>query len=108
MPCLRCDDIQGRASQPGGTVRKLAVDKSYLQLIIRLMTGERRSRTDNTVENMLKKCRGCDRRHEYHSIYVIDSDIYYADVYGERKKLDSVADSLVKRSWNMRVNRVRA
>ncbi len=84
-------------------VKKLANDKSYLQLIIRLMN--RMSAVpglDNTVENMLRNVVDVIGGANIILYYVVDNDIYYADVYGEKRKIDGVTDSLVKQVMETR------
>jgi PAS domain S-box-containing protein len=84
-------------------VKKLAVDKSYLQLIIRLMN--RMSAVpglDNTIENILRNIVDVIGGTNVILYYLIDDDIYYADVYGERKKLAGVTDSQVKKVMETR------
>jgi PAS domain S-box-containing protein len=77
--------------------KKLAVDKSYLQLIIRLMSKINAiPGLDNTVENMLRNIVDVIGGTNIILYYVIDQDVYYADVYGERKKLAEITDGLVQ------------
>ncbi len=79
-------------------VKKLAMEKSHLQLIIHLMnqlstvTG-----LENTVENMLKIVLGSIGGTNLIIYYVIDEEFYYTDVFGRSMKLSGIEDILVKR-----------
>ncbi|MEW5958276.1 MAG: PAS domain S-box protein [Chloroflexota bacterium] len=96
IPKAELSNLEERAN-------KLAADKSSLQLIIRLMN--RMSAVpglDHTVENMLRNVLDVIGGANLSLYYIIDHDLYYADVYGEKKKLDHVADSLVKKVFESR------
>jgi len=90
LPTAELTNLQER-------VKRLANDKSYLQLIIRLMN--RMSAVpglDNSVENMLRNVVDVIGGANVILYYVVDNVIYYADVYGEKRQIDSVTDSQVE------------
>jgi hypothetical protein len=77
--------------------RKLAMEKSYLQLVIRLMNKvSASSGLDDTVECMLRNILDVVGGANIILYYVIDSDIYSMDVYGRKRELEAIDDEQVK------------
>lgn len=84
-------------------VKKLAADKSYLQLTIHLM--DKLSAVpglDNTIENMLRNVNDVIGGTNVILYYVIDQAVYYADVYGKKQKLDTIDDHDVRMVFERR------
>ncbi len=83
--------------------KRLALEKSYLQLVIRLMNrigsayGLERT-VDSLLSNILDVIGGTNIL----LYYQIDDEFFYADVYGVRKQLDSIEDQLVQRAVEQR------
>jgi len=79
-------------------IKKLAMEKSYNELIIRLMN---RVSTvpglENTVNAMMKHIMDVIGGTNIILYYKVDQDMHYADVYGKRKKLDAIDDALVRK-----------
>jgi PAS domain S-box-containing protein len=77
--------------------RKLARDKSYLQLVNNLMlrlsevTG-----VETVVENMLRILLDNLGGTNVSLYYFMDADLYYADVYGRKRRLEAIDDEIVK------------
>ncbi|MBI5965606.1 MAG: PAS domain S-box protein [Chloroflexi bacterium] len=90
IPKAELDNLQER-------VKKLAADKSVLQLIIRLVNKiSTVPGLDNTIDNTLKSFVDVIGGTNIILYYLMDGSVHYADVYGERKMLNAVADNLVK------------
>ncbi|MBI5655986.1 MAG: hypothetical protein HZC44_03835, partial [Geobacter sp.] len=84
-------------------VERLASDKAYLQLTIQLMNKMSAvSGLANTIETMLKSVSDVIGGVNLILYYVIDGGVYYADVYGDTKKLDAVDDERVKKVMDTR------
>lgn len=83
--------------------RKSATDKSFLQLIIRVMNKINAvPGLDNMVANVLlgiAEVIGCTNAILY---YRIDDDLFYTDVYGKKKKIEHVEDPLVQQAFDTR------
>jgi PAS domain S-box-containing protein len=78
--------------------RKGALDKSYLQLIIRLMNQvSAASGLEGMVECMLRNILDVIGGNNIILYYWIDHDIFYADVFGKKMKLAAIEDDLVRR-----------
>ncbi|CAG0980383.1 hypothetical protein ANRL3_02091 [Anaerolineae bacterium] len=83
--------------------RKLAADKSFLQLTIHLMNKlSAVSGLDNVIEDMLRSVSDVIGGTNLILYYRIDNAIYYADVYGTKKTLAEVDDPRVKTAWETR------
>ncbi|MBI5141457.1 MAG: PAS domain S-box protein [Nitrospirae bacterium] len=79
-------------------VRKLAMDKSYLQLVIHMMQKlSAAPGLENTIEVMLRHVMDVIGGSNIIVYYFIDSAIHYADAFGMRKTLDAVDDVHVKK-----------
>lgn len=77
-------------------VKKLATEKSYLQLIIQLMSRiSAVSGLENTVDNLLHAVVDVLGGANLILYYTIDEAIFYADVYGKKQKLDTISDAAV-------------
>lgn len=82
--------------------RKLAMEKSFLQLSLSLMNRlSAVSGLENTVENMLRIVADNIGGNNL-IIYFIDKDIYYADVYGKKIRLESIDDIIVRKVFETR------
>ncbi|TAN42539.1 MAG: hypothetical protein EPN22_12280 [Nitrospirae bacterium] len=78
--------------------RKLAGEKSYLQLALSLMN--RLSAVpglENTIGNILSIVLESIGGANISIYYFIDDDIYYADVFGKRTTIDRIDNGLVKK-----------
>ena len=84
-------------------VRKLAQEKSYLQLVNNLMlqlsevTG-----IATVVENMLRMLLDNLGGTNAALYYCIGADIYYVDVYGRKEKIEAISDEIVRRVFDSR------
>jgi PAS domain S-box-containing protein len=79
-------------------VKKLGMEKSYLELITRMMKNLTTVvGLEDTLENMLKTVVDSVGGMNCAIYYIVDSEVYVADVLGKRGKLDHVEDLLVKR-----------
>ncbi|GAM10799.1 non-motile and phage-resistance protein [Geobacter sp. OR-1] len=77
---------------------KSSMDKSYLQLVIRLMNRVSAvSGLEDTVDCMLRNILDVIGGANIILYYFIDSDIFSADAYGKRLRLDTIDDDLVQR-----------
>lgn len=84
-------------------IRKMAADKSYLQLIVKLMNQVSASPgLDNTIEALLRNILDVIGGTNIIIYYFIDKDIHYSDVYGKKVKLDIIDDELVKNVFETR------
>lgn len=78
--------------------RKLAQDKSYLQLIMNLMTKVSAAQgLDSLVEALLGNILDVIGGTNIILYYMIDDETYYADLLGVQRRIDQVDDELVKR-----------
>jgi len=81
--------------------RKLALDKSYLQLVIRLMNRvSAASGLDDTVDCLLHNILDVVGGANIILYYLIDNDIFFVDVYGRKMLLDRIEDELVERVFS--------
>jgi len=79
-------------------LEKLATEKSYLNLLIHMMSRlSVVSGLENTVEAMLEVILNNIGGTKLILYYIIDDNIYYADVFGEKMKLDVIEDASVKK-----------
>ncbi|MEW6262147.1 MAG: ATP-binding protein [Thermodesulfobacteriota bacterium] len=79
-------------------LKKLAQDKSNLQLIIQMMNRMSAvAGLDHTIENMLSVVGEIIGGVNLILYYMIEDDVYYADICGVRKQLPSIEDGLVKK-----------
>lgn len=77
--------------------RKSSMDKSYLQLVIRLMNRvSAASGLEDTVDSMLRNILDVMGGANIILYYWIDSEIFYADVFGRKVRLDTIDDDLVR------------
>ncbi|MBF0550495.1 MAG: response regulator [Deltaproteobacteria bacterium] len=84
-------------------VKKLAREKSYLQLYVRLMNRMSAAPgLDNAVENMLRHVLDIMGGTNLILYYILDKDIFYSDVYGKKMKLEKIDDDLVKKTFETR------
>ncbi len=84
-------------------LRKLAEDKSHLQLVIQLMN--RMSAVpglENTIENMLRAVGDVIGGVNLILYYRVDGEVHYADFCGIKKRLDSIEDDLVEQAFSTR------
>jgi signal transduction histidine kinase/DNA-binding response OmpR family regulator len=76
--------------------KKLAMEKSYLQLIIQLMSRiSTVSGLENTIDNLLHAVVDVIGGANLILYYQIDEDIFYADVYGKKQKISAFDDPQV-------------
>jgi signal transduction histidine kinase/CheY-like chemotaxis protein len=76
--------------------KKLALEKSYLQLIIQLISRVSEvSGLENTIDNLLHAIIDVLGGANLILYYQIDEDIFYADVYGKKQKLQRIEDPQV-------------
>ncbi|MFA7405998.1 MAG: histidine kinase dimerization/phospho-acceptor domain-containing protein, partial [Pelobacteraceae bacterium] len=79
--------------------RKLAQEKSYLQLVMSLINRvSAASGLEDTVDCMMRNILDVVGGTNIILYYWIDSDIFSADVYGTKTKLDAISDELVQKS----------
>ncbi|MEW6236310.1 MAG: PAS domain S-box protein [Candidatus Omnitrophota bacterium] len=84
-------------------VKKLAADKSHLQLIVHMMNKiSAVSGLENLVENILNAVGDVIGGVNLILYYKIDNDIYYADINGDRQKIDTIIDDLVIKAFETR------
>jgi hypothetical protein len=85
-------------------VRKLAIEKSYLQLVNNSMNDLTSvPGLENTVEAILRIILNALGGSNVALYYLIDSRIHYADVYGDKKILEAVSDDVVRRAFEEKV-----
>jgi PAS domain S-box-containing protein len=76
---------------------KCSMDKSYLQLVIRLMNRvSAASGLEDTLDSMLRNILDVVGGTNIILYYWIDSEIFSADVYGKRMRIDSIDDDMVQ------------
>lgn len=76
--------------------KKLAMEKSYLQLIIQLMSRiSAVSGLENTIDNLLHSVVDVLGGANLILYYQVDDDIFYADLYGKKQKLQAITDPQV-------------
>lgn len=84
-------------------VRKLAMDKSYLQLIMNLMNKVSTAQgLDNMIGILLSNILNVIGGTNIILYYLIDDGIYYADLMGTQKRLDRIDDAVVSRVFESR------
>lgn len=80
-------------------IRKLAQDKSYHQLIINLINKVSAAQgLENMIETLLNNILDVLGGANIILYYRIDEDLYYADLFGKRMKLDCIEDELVRKA----------
>ncbi|MBS1214172.1 MAG: multi-sensor signal transduction histidine kinase [Proteobacteria bacterium] len=80
--------------------KKLAMEKSYLQLIIRLMSRiSSASGLDDTVDNMMRSVVDVLGGANIILYYVIDDTVHYSDVYGKKVMLETIEDEQVQKAF---------
>ncbi|MFZ5453845.1 MAG: PAS domain S-box protein [Thermodesulfobacteriota bacterium] len=85
------------------STKKLAMEKSYLQLITQMMQKiSVVPGLENTIESLLKTLLDCLGGTDLFIYYLIDHDFYYADSYGKRIQLDHLDDPLVRQVFETR------
>jgi len=78
--------------------RKLARDKSYLQLIINLMNRVSAAQgLENMIETLLNNILDVIGGANIVLYYMIDDDLHYADIFGKRVRIDRIDDEPVRR-----------
>ncbi len=83
--------------------RKLAREKSYLQLVMRLINRvSAASGLEDTVDCMMRNILDVLGGTNIVLYYWIDDDIFSADVYGTKSKLDAINDELVQKAETTR------
>lgn len=96
VPKKDFDRLQERA-------RKLAQDKSYLQLVNDLMNSlSSVTGLDNVVNRIIRLILDNIGGVNVAVYYVVDSRIHYADVYGGKKALEAVDDAMVRTAFETR------
>lgn len=84
-------DLQDRA-------KKLAFEKSYLQLIINLMNKVSTAQgLDEMIETLLRNILDVIGGTDIKLYYLIDSEIYYTNLMSSHQKLDQIDDEAVQR-----------
>lgn len=79
--------------------KKCSMDKSYLQLVIRLINRvSAASGLEETVDSILRNILDVVWGGNIILYYWIDNDIFYADVYGRKERLAAIDDDLVKQA----------
>ena len=79
--------------------RKLAQDKSYLQLIINLINKVSAAQgLENMIESLLNNILDVLGGTNISLYYLIDDQLCYADIYGTRMMLDRIEDELVQQA----------
>ncbi|MDP3683527.1 MAG: hypothetical protein Q8S01_06295, partial [Ignavibacteria bacterium] len=82
-------------------VNKLAIEKSYLQLTTDLMSKMSTvSGLENTIQNLLQIILDNIGGSNLIIYYVIDDEIYYADVLGIKKKVEQIEDKVVRKVFD--------
>jgi len=79
--------------------KKLAREKSYMQLVIRLMNRvSAASGLEDTIDCMLRNILDVVGGTDLVLYYWIDNDIFRADVFGNKIQLDAIDDELVQQA----------
>ncbi|NWF38521.1 PAS domain S-box protein [Mariprofundus sp. NF] len=81
--------------------KKLAMEKSYLQLVQQMITsiGES-SGLENVIQSMLTNTMNVVGGSNLKIYYKIDEQLYYADVMGESRELETFPDEVIARVYN--------
>ncbi|MGD8846209.1 MAG: ATP-binding protein [Desulfobacteraceae bacterium] len=94
MTTISKDDLTGLRAR----ARKLAMEKSYFQMIIRMMnTMGIAPGLENTIHNILNNIAQVIGGTNHILYYIIDNERFYADVFGERVKIGKIEDLLVQK-----------
>jgi signal transduction histidine kinase len=84
-------------------VSTLARDKSYLQMVINLMSMISSAQgLENMVETLLHQISNILGGTTIVLYYLIDDSIYYADLTGAKQRLDRIDDAVVKMAFERR------
>ena len=84
-------------------IRKLASEKAYLELVNRLMARiSALPGLENMVHNMLQSILDTIGGTNVGLYYWIDKEIHYADVYGERRRIETIDDPRVRQALETR------
>ncbi len=85
-------------------IRKLATDKSHLQLVLNLMSKvNAASGLDSVIDALLKNVLEVIGGTNVILYYQIDQDLHYADLFGRRTRLERIEDPLVRQAFEDRV-----
>jgi signal transduction histidine kinase/CheY-like chemotaxis protein len=85
----KLDNLKERA-------KKLAIEKSYLQLIVQLMSKiSTVSGLEDTIDNLLRQVVDVIGGANLILYYQIDDEFFYADLYGKKQKLPQIDDPQV-------------
>jgi len=85
-------------------VEKLAADKSHLQLVLRMINRiSAASGLEDTVQSVLRNVLDVIGGQNIAIYYRIDQDLFFADVYGKKEKLDRIDDALVNAVFETRL-----
>ena len=81
--------------------KKLAMEKSYLQLVQQMITsiGES-SGLENVIQSMLTNTMNVVGGSNLKIYYKIDEQLYYADVMGENRELETFPDEVIARVYS--------
>lgn len=95
--------LRDQLTQLEGRAKRLAEDKAYLQLVIRLMNrASAAPGLENTIDNLLKHVVDVIGATNIILYYSIDDQWFYADLYGERRPVERLEDPLVQRALDTR------
>jgi PAS domain S-box-containing protein len=76
---------------------KLAADKSYLQMVIRMMNRlSTAPGLNDTIQSMLQSVLDVIGGENVAIYYRIDRDLFYADIYGRKEKIERIDDAMVE------------
>jgi Tfp pilus assembly protein PilW len=94
MTTISKDDLAGLKAR----AKKLAMEKSYFQMIIRMMnTMSIAPGLENTIHNILHNIAEVIGGTNLILYYMIDNERFYADVFGKRAKIAKIDDLLVQK-----------
>jgi PAS domain S-box-containing protein len=84
-------------------LKKLAMEKSYLQLVNNLMSRlSEVPGVEAVIENMLRLVLDNLGGLNIAVYYLMDIDLFYADVFGKKRKIEKIDDEIVKRVFDTR------
>jgi PAS domain S-box-containing protein len=79
-------------------LKKLAIEKSYLQVFMHLMSELNSvSGLENTIQKLLQIILENIGGSNLIVYYIIDNEIYYADVIGKKMNIEQIEDEIVKK-----------
>jgi signal transduction histidine kinase/CheY-like chemotaxis protein len=94
MTTISKDDLAGLKAR----AKKLAMEKSYFQMIIRMMnTMSIAPGLENTIHNILHNIAEVIGGTNLILYYMIDNERFHADVFGKRAKIAKIDDLLVQK-----------